>query len=320
MARARSLKVRVLVLAALSIVAALTAAGFGLALIFERHLSQRLEQELEIKLVELARSLTADESGVPAVSALLSDPRYDQPYAGAYWQVSDGAGAPLLRSRSLWDDSMPRADGPAAEVAVERPGPGGSTLYVLERDVQKDVGGSARTLRLHVAIDHADADDLRASFATDTAIALTILGVLLLAGAWLQAGVGLKPLRTLRERLGAVHSGVSPRLVGEFPEEIAPLADDLNALLAQQQELVTKARERAGDLAHGLKTPLTIMAGEARRLEEAGMLTAAATLREQIGSCAGTSSANWRARGRTGRRPPPASTAMSARASSGCCA
>ncbi len=282
--RTRSLRVRVLLLAALSIAMALTVAGFSLAIIFERHLAQRLEQELEIKLVELARSFSADDRGVPAVAGVLSDPRYEAPYGGAYWQVSDAAGTPLLRSRSLWDDVIP---GPpsgrdAEEQAVERDGPGGSTLYVLERDVHREDGGEKRGYRLQVAVDHAELEGLRRSFAVDMGVALSILGALLLVGAWMQAGIGLQPLRALRERLNSVHAGSAPRLVGEFPDEVAPLATDLNRLLDRQQDLVTKARERAGDLAHGLKTPLTIMSGEARRLEESGNTAAAAVLREQI--------------------------------------
>ena len=281
----RSLRVRVLLLAALSIVTALTVAGFSLAFIFERHLAQRLEQELDIKLVELARSFSVDDQGTPAVAGIQSDPRYDTPYGGAYWQVSDAAGAPVLRSRSLWDDVIP--GGPAGsepdDEAVEREGPGGATLYVLERDVHREDGGKTRAYRLQVAVDHAELEALRRSFALDMGVAMGVLGALLLVGAWLQAGIGLRPLHALRERLNAVHAGTAPRLVGEFPDEVAPLATDLNRLLDRQQDLVTKARERAGDLAHGLKTPLTLLSAEARRLEEAGMHAVAATLREQIG-------------------------------------
>ncbi len=282
--RARSLRVRVLLLAALSIAMALGVAGFSLAVIFERHLAQRLEQELDIKLFELARSFSVDDRGTPGVTAVLSDPRYETPYGGAYWQVSDTTGSPVLRSRSLWDDVIPggTTGTGAAEAAVERDGPGGATLYVLERDVAREDGGEKRSYRLQVAVDHAELEGLRQSFSVDMAVALSVLGALLLVGAWLQAGIGLRPLRALRERLNAVHGGSAPRLVGAFPDEVAPLVSDLNGLLDRQEDLVTKARKRAGDLAHGLKTPLTIMSAEARRLDEAGMHAAAETLREQV--------------------------------------
>lgn len=282
--QARSLRVRVLLLAALSIVTALTVAGFSLAFIFERHLEQRLAQELDIKIVELARAFSVDDQGVAAVGGLLSDPRYDTPYGGAYWQVSDAAGMPVLRSRSLWDDVVPAGTAGAEpeETAVERIGPGGATLYILERDVHREDGGKTRAYRLQVAVDHAELEALRRSFAVDMGVAMAVLGALLLAGAWIQVGFGLRPLQALRDRLNAVHAGTAPRLTGEFPDEVAPLATDLNRLLDRQQDLVTKARERAGDLAHGLKTPLTLLSAEARRLDEAGLHAVAATLREQI--------------------------------------
>ena len=284
MKRARSLRVRVLLLAAVSIATALTVAGISLALIFNRHLDHRLAQELETRLVELAAAFTLDPAGEPKLNATPSDPQYQYPYSGAYWQVSDANGRAVLRSRSLWDDEIPKT--PQADpsgTAVERTGPGGSTLFVLERNVQVSAQGGARAFLLSVALDYADIDGLRRSFALDTTIALTLLGVLLVVGAWLQAGIGLRPLERLRQRLGAVHKGQSARLHGPFPQEVEALASDLNALLDRQQELVAKARDRAGDLAHGLKTPLTILSAEARRLDEAGMTQAAATLREQIG-------------------------------------
>jgi len=180
--QARSLRVRVLLLAALSIVTALTVAGFSLAFIFERHLEQRLAQELDIKIVELARAFSVDDQGVAAVGGLLSDPRYDTPYGGAYWQVSDAAGMPVLRSRSLWDDVVPAGTAGAEpeETAVERIGPGGATLYILERDVHREDGGKTRAYRLQVAVDHAELEALRRSFAVDMGVAMAVLGALLL--------------------------------------------------------------------------------------------------------------------------------------------
>jgi len=79
-----------------------------------------------------------------------------------------------------------------------------------------------------------------------------------------------------------VRGGVKSRLAGRFPVEVAPLVSDLNALIARQEELVRKARKRAGDLAHGFKTPLTILSGEARRLENRGAPDAAALLGQQV--------------------------------------
>lgn len=278
----RSLRWRLVLLAAATILMTLSVAGVSLVLIFERHLERRVEQELETRLTELlaAFALQADE---PVLKTALSDPRYDQPLSGAYWQVSDEHG-PVRQSRSLWDQSLalqPAASASAA--AYEIAWPNDATLYVKDQRVLLGNGGSPRIFRLAVALDHAEIATLRQSFTSDVAQALGIIGAVLLLGSFLQIQLGLRPLAHLRSRLAAMHAGRTTRLEGAFPAEVAPLAEDFNALLARQQEMLRKARERAGALAHGLKTPLTILAGEARRLDERGIACSAEALREQLG-------------------------------------
>lgn len=281
--RVSSIRLRLILLAAASIAVTLIGTGLALRLIFERHVERRLEQELLVKWDELATSFSVDATGMPVLIQALSDPRYQRPLSGVYWQVSNGI-EPALRSRSLWDDVIP--GGPPAEDhntdAVERVGPKGSTVYVVERQVAREVDGVPRRYTLSVALDHAEINALRDSFVADAALVLSVLGLALLAGAAAQTAFGLRPLRRLARQLGAVHSGHSARLSGSFPDEVAPLAKDLNLLLEEQEKQVAKARERAADLAHGLKTPLTILAGEARQLEEDGIRESAALLREQV--------------------------------------
>ena len=114
-------------------------------------------------------------------------------------------------------------------------------------------------------------------------MALCVIGVVLSFGTSIQSSFGLRPLKVVRDQLARVHSGADARLTGRFPSEIEPLVDDLNKLLERQEDLVRRARERAGDLAHGLKTPLTILQIEARNAEQRGDAPTAASLREQIG-------------------------------------
>jgi signal transduction histidine kinase len=139
-----------------------------------------------------------------------------------------------------------------------------------------------RRYRLTVALDHAEIEELGASFRNDVAVALGTMAAVLLLGAWFQTSFGLRPLRTMRAELVAIRSGVAKRLRGSFPEEVTPLVADLNLLLDRQEEMVARARKHAGDLAHGLKTPLTILTGEARRLDGAGLKQSAQMLREQV--------------------------------------
>jgi signal transduction histidine kinase len=279
--KAASLRWRLVLLAACSIVAALTVAGLSLGWLFERHIERRVTHELSIRLEELLGAFTL-EAGTPKLNRVLSDPRYDQPLSGSYWQISDTKG-PVLQSRSLWDQTLALRDRPSSDVkAYEIHGADDTILYALDHRVVMDNGGQPRTFRVAVAVDHAEIDAMNQAFIGDVVKALAAIGLALLVGSWLQINLGLRPLSHLRRRLAAIREGRSSHLDGYLPAEVAPLAEDFNTLLFRHAESLRKARERAGSLAHGLKTPLTILAGEARRLDDRGMNDAAAVLREQI--------------------------------------
>ncbi len=269
----------------MSIAATLTVAGYSFAYIFENHIELLMEKDLEVRWRELAGAFDLDSDGNPEIVQALTDPRYQLPGGGAYWRVSEGAEV-KLRSRSLWDQDLE----PEAAVhrsptgaAIEQQGPNGSTVYMLERDVRFQRETGPRAFRLAVALDVAPLDALRQSFASQVGLALLVIGLVLLAGSWLQLGIGLLPLKRLREQLALVHGGKERRLAGDLPSEVEPLVDDLNVLFERQEEAIRKARERAGDLAHGLKTPLTILQGEARRARERGDREIAALIAEQVG-------------------------------------
>ena len=282
--RSSSLRLRLMMLAALSIAVTLTIAGLSLAYIFENHVERLIEQDLEVRWLELADAFALDADHAPILTKGLTDPRYQLPASGAYWRVTEN-GITRLRSRSLWDQDIAPAKfvhlSPTGK-AVEQRGPNGSTLYMMEREVTLDGGREPRIFRLAVALDTVAVSALRRSFTTQVAQALALIGVVLFLGAWVQASFGLRPLKLLRDELAVVNRGSKARLAGRFPDEVAPLVTDLNRLLARQDDLVRKARDRAGDLAHGLKTPLTILQGEARKSEMRGEFDTAASLREQI--------------------------------------
>jgi two-component system OmpR family response regulator len=93
---------------------------------------------------------------------------------------------------------------------------------------------------------------------------------------------GLSPINQLHNRLTAVHKGVAPRVGGNYPAEVQPLVDDLNALLDERERRVARAVAKAGDLAHGLKTPLAVLAHEAQQVRAAGHEQLAAEIDQQI--------------------------------------
>lgn len=268
---------RVLAVVALTIIVALLAAGAALTLLFERNVLQRVAQELEHRWIELARQFAINDKGEPALAADLSDPRYLVPFGGSYWQVTRD-GAPVLRSRSLWDVSLVPGTDQLAEIA----GPEGTTLYAFSDAVSVDVAGKPAEFVLSVALDHAEVEELRQSFMRDSGLVLLAFGAVLIGGAALTWRYGLMPLKRLETALTAVRGGEAARLTGLMPQEVLPLAADLNAMLDRQEEQVKRARDRAGALAHGLKTPLTILRNELEALEAEGGHARAAAMRGQI--------------------------------------
>jgi signal transduction histidine kinase len=111
---------------------------------------------------------------------------------------------------------------------------------------------------------------------------LTSLAIAVIAGAALQFRQSLVPFRKLRTRLTAVREGRDRRIEGDYPTEVQPLVDDLNDLLDQREKTVARALQKAGDFAHGLKTPLAVLAREAERAAHAGHLELAATLAQEV--------------------------------------
>ncbi|HET7717786.1 MAG TPA: HAMP domain-containing sensor histidine kinase [Bauldia sp.] len=277
---APSIRIRLLVAAVVSIVATLVVAGVSLGAVFERQVLKRVDQELQVRWDELAAALTLDANGRPSLARELTDPRYRKPYSGAYWQIVEN-GTPLATSRSLWDVTLDTSDRSRTyndSGSFEVAGPNDAATYVLSRRVNLD----GRTFELDVALDHEEVDALRAAFERDVILILGPIALVLALGAWLQIRQSLNPLRDLDRELKAVHDGARSRLEGSFPREVEPVVTDLNRLLERQEQLVRKARDRAGALAHGLKTPLTILSGEARRLELQGQREAAAKINGQL--------------------------------------
>jgi signal transduction histidine kinase len=276
----RSLRVRLLLAATCSVVAALVLAGFGLTLLFQQHVERSFERELVDHLNQLTAAFELTETGALQVAGPLSDPRFVKPYGGLYWQIEDAAGH-ALRSRSLWDFSLDLPPDLPSSGELHRhllAGPAGSELLVIERGVHL----GERAFRLAVGIDRHDIDANARDFGWDTTLSLGILAVVLLAAAAAQVSVGLKPLQGLRAELAKVHAGESRRLEASFPSEVQPLVDDLNSLLEQHMGAIERARTQAGNLAHGLKTPLTVLAAERRKLAEHGKSAAAEVLGQQI--------------------------------------
>ena len=265
----RSLRLRLALAGAASIIAALVAAFFVLSTLFERHVERRIGAELVLHLNQIIAGL-AEQSG-SALDLLKPpvDPRFDRPLSGLYWQI-EGEGT-RLRSRSLWDHVLTLPDIAAGEVHMETiKGPGGVTLLLVQREVVTSARAGAKPLRVAVAIDRTDISHATDEFEGDLMPYLQALAVLLLFASFVQIFVGLRPLATLTTRLSAIRAGKAERLGSDFPDEVLPLTGEVDALLQSRENQLRKARERAADLAHGFKTPLQILSGDVLRLRERG--------------------------------------------------
>lgn len=289
----RSLRFRLLAVTVAGVAVAVVLAGLVLSGLFREHVQRQFEAALVQQLDQVTARLEFDAQGQPAIAAqALSDPRWLKPYSGLYWQVDamapDGRGrAGVLRSRSLWDTSLALQVDALADGAVhvhEVAGPQGAPLLVLERTVRAE-GVDAARWRLILAADLQATQAATAQFTRVLALSLAALLVLLAAAAWAQVAVGLRPLQALQRGLQDVQQARTTRLQGAFPAEMQPLVDDFNAVLERNAEVVERARTQAGNLAHALKTPLSVLENAAcapAPSDGAALAALAALVREQV--------------------------------------
>ncbi len=268
----RSLRLRLLAAMLAWVLLSVAVAGWGIQQLFRQHIQAQLQSELNIHLNQLTASLQVDASGQLSLLPLPTDPRFNQPFSGLYWQIAAPAQgdhpAQLLRSRSLWDARLPMGAKaltgltPGQDLMLPAAGPGGAELQSRVREVQP-AEGPVDTVILSVAADQALWAEPINRFRRMLGMALGVLVLGMLAAAWMQVWFGLRPLEQLRTRLGALRTGQADRIEGAFPAEVQPLVDDFNLVLQRNAEGLERARMQAGNLAHALKTPLAILANAA---------------------------------------------------------
>jgi signal transduction histidine kinase len=276
-----SLRLRLLIAGALSILVALGLAAFGLTVLFQRHVERRIDAELNVYLNQLVANLAISSSGQLAVAHPPADPRFDEPLSGLYWQIDVDANGKILRSRSLWDSELALPSEARIDDATHHhliAGPNHTELYLLQRRIELPSRLGGGTTRIAVAWDMEELRKSVRSFASELVPFLLLIGALLAAASWVQVSIGLRPLAAIREKLAAIRSGRAYRMETGFPDEVQPLADEIDALLDERQAAIEKAKGRAADLAHGFKTPLQVLHGEIERLKQKGELEIAADI------------------------------------------
>lgn len=254
--------------------AALVISAVVLALLFQQAALRRFDAGLADLIDNLLAGSTIENGEV--VAPALTDLRALRPYSGRYWEIAepgpDGKVRAIedLRSRSLWDSELVKPDDlaerlradPSQPIAFDAAGPQpGETVRVMAR--WTTFYGREGPVIFIAAEDRRPIDREVRNFVTATAVAFGLLSVGLILAVIVQVRVGLQPLFRLRREVADVRRGKTDRLQSDYPTELTPLTDELNALVRHNQETVERQRTHVGNLAHALKTPISVMLTEA---------------------------------------------------------
>jgi signal transduction histidine kinase len=290
----RSLVRRLVLLAGIWNLVVLLVAGVFLTAQFRDAAIRRFDQSLAVLTDDLYAGSTVEDGVLKA--PVLTDIRATRAYSGRYWTIFDqpagGGGLNVIeRSRSLFDSDLMIPVEQSERLMSES----GKTLYFdLKGPQNRPLRAAALLARLPgyprpvvfiAAEDRSPIDADADRFGRITTVALVILGAGLIAAVVVQVRVGLLPLFRLRREVASVRRGKAEKLEGAYPEELEPLAVELNALLSHNQEVVERQRTHVGNLAHALKTPLSVMLTEASQ-QPGGLADVverqAQTMREQV--------------------------------------
>jgi signal transduction histidine kinase len=247
-------------------------AGFVINGLYGRHVTHTFVSDLTNHLDELTSLTEQGPDGRPVLDRPLSDPRFQDPRSGFYWQVERG-GKPMLTSASLDGHHLVTSRNEAPDVPtwtrdhherllrIDRPGPGGLLFSITASGSVLDA-------------------ELRA-FASDLAVSLGAFAALMLVGAALQVRYGLRPTQRLAGWIDDLRRGERERLPDAVPSEFAGIVGRLNELIEAQAVLVARARVEAGNLGHNLRTPLALVTSEAEQLAQSGQTEAAQFILDQ---------------------------------------
>ncbi len=270
----RSLTRRLIWLACLWIALALILAGWALTTQYQESALRRLGFILgdTIDEVVLATTLTPDGVRVDEIK----DAATLRGLSGKYWMVweFDAAGrlrvlarSPSLAGETLYvDDELPQRLRSELGVLITYDDPVGLLSPANSQPLRIAATRNTmegRSLVFMAGIDRSNIDLDTRKFATFTWTALLILGLGLVIAVFLQVQIGLRPLFDLRVEISNITKGKAARIERDYPIEIAPLAEQVNRLLDHNQEVVERQRTHVGNLAHALKTPLSVMLAEA---------------------------------------------------------
>lgn len=222
--------------------------------------------------VEYLIATSSPEKGVDiAAPESVGEPMFSIPFSGWYWEIRALADQKVLfKSDSLVSEvlKLPSDSGAVPNNREIRKayimGPERQNLRILEREISITERDQQRRYSYAVAADSSEIDSPVEEFRAMLIVAFCMLGAGLLIATFFQVRYGLSPVRDIGSKLAAIRSGQASKLEGALPEEIQPLQDELNALIQSNQQIIERARTHVGNLAHALKTPLSVITNEAR--------------------------------------------------------
>jgi signal transduction histidine kinase len=243
------------------LVLALVATGFLLTDLYSRALDTSLSETLDFHVESLAGALL-DEGDPSSPDIALSDPRFDRPRSGWYWAIRDADGTLYNLSTSVVGIDLPvlteAADGSGRRTAV-MDDVFGTRMRVVERTVTL----APSTYHIVVTGNLSEILELVGDFRGQAFIVLGAVGVMLAIMSAIVARFAMRPIDRLSAAIESVREGESVSVTGTYPREIAPLAEEVNELLRSNAQIIERARNQVGNLAHGLKTPIAVLRNEA---------------------------------------------------------
>lgn len=257
-----SLTRRMILTAAAWITILLIGGGAALDRVLVNSVEQNFDNQLEYVLTAMIASAEIGPDGEIRMNRPLGDQRFLEPNSGLYWQIT-GKGAMPFPSRSLWDRAL---SAPAnhndqavhfrnSNEFVDEP------LRIAERAIKLPDSDIAWTFMVAQSRDSLDRQIIELRSVLVTSFLLLGLGLIILAA--LQTFYGLWPLRAVRKAIAQMRSGRKSRVTDALPDEVMPMVNELNALLDHNEKQAEESRRHAGNLAHALKTPLTVIMNSA---------------------------------------------------------
>lgn len=244
----------------------------------EKYLTEDAATHLQVSMDELVGNLAIDEKGQLILRNPLTERRFQEPLSGLYWYVNGIH--QVLRSPSLVDKNITGDDSGDKDFLV---GAKGERLIHIEKRLE--LTGISMPLTLIIGIDENPLEESLHSligqlWAILQLLFFGVLGLLFVLVQW-----SLRPLNGLQQELQALKEGKSETIEGQYPSEVSPLVNDLNALIFHYQELLQRARNHAGNLSHSIKTPLSVLNNQVNELpqhQQAELLTSIRQVQAQI--------------------------------------